>query len=199
MSPKRWVFRSKQLTSVMRRMFIKQQDKKEKAMFKRLLLRFRDVKTIGKLIPGADEQANIMGEEKPGAEHFVLSALNLEDGTAMRAFDRFGIDSKKFQNAIKAQYDEALSSVGIRGHATETEAEPIKSDKIFHDSQPSGHGLMKSLYALKKEDKNRPLQGAHVIIAAASIEFGVVPRAFKVLGVNRESLAKAAREELVSI
>ena len=68
---------------------------------------------IGKLIPGADEQANIMGEEKPSAEHFVLSALCLEDGTAKRAFNKLGIDSKKFQNAIKAQYDEALSSVGI--------------------------------------------------------------------------------------
>jgi ATP-dependent Clp protease ATP-binding subunit ClpA len=168
-------------------------------MFKRLLLRFRDMKTIGKLIPGADEQANIMGEEKPGAEHFVLSALNLEDGTAKRAFDKFGIDSKKFQNAIKAQYDEALSSVGISRQATELEPEPIKSDKILHDSQPSGQDLMKSVYTLKKEDKDRPLQGAHVIIVAASIEHGVVPRAFKVLGIDRESLANAARDELVSI
>lgn len=165
-------------------------------MFKRLLLRFQDMKTIGKLIPGADEQANIMGEEKPGAEHFVLSALNLEDGTAKRAFDKYGIDSTKFQNAIKVQYDEALSSIGIRGEVTDLEPEPIKSDKIFKDSQPSGQDLMKSLYALKKEDKDRPLQGAHVIIAATSIEHGVVPRAFKVLGIDRESLAKAARDEL---
>ncbi|MES9991369.1 MAG: Clp protease N-terminal domain-containing protein [Candidatus Thiodiazotropha sp.] len=168
-------------------------------MFKRMLLRFQDMKTIGKLIPGADEQANIMGEEKPGAEHFVLSALNLEDGTAKRVFNKFGIDSEKFKNAIRAQHDEALSSVGIHRQGTQLEVEPIKSDKILHDSQPSGQDLMKSIYTLKKEDKNRPLQGAHVIIVAASIEHGVVPRAFKVLGIDRESLAKAAREELVSI
>ena len=167
-------------------------------MFKRILLRFRDMKTIGQLISGADEQANIMGEEKPGAEHFVLSAFNLEDGAAKRAFDKFGIDSEKFQNAIKAQYDEALSAVGICGQATELEPEPIKTDKILHDSQPSGQDLMKSLYTLKKEDKDRPLQGAHVLIVAASIEYGVVPRAFKVLGIDRESLAKAARDELIS-
>ncbi|MBB1489191.1 Clp protease N-terminal domain-containing protein [Oceanospirillum sediminis] len=168
-------------------------------MFKRLLLRFRDMKTIGKLIPGADEQANIMGEEKPGAEHFVLSALCLEDGTARRAFGKLGIDYKKFQNAIKAQYDEALSSVGISGQVSDIGHELIKSDKILHDSQPSGQDLIKSLYTLKKEDKNRPLQGAHVIIVAASIEYGVVPRTFKVLGVDREAIAKAARDELVSI
>ena len=168
-------------------------------MFKRVLLRFRDMKTIGKLIAGADEQANIMGEEKPSAEHFVLSALCLEDGTAKRAFNKLRIDSRKFQDAIKTQYDEALSSVGISEQVTEMEPEPIKSDKILHDSQPSGQDLIKSLYTLKKEDKNRPLQGAHVIIVAASIEYGVVPRAFKVLGVDRESLAKAARDELVWI
>ncbi|MDW6002833.1 Clp protease N-terminal domain-containing protein [Vibrio mangrovi] len=168
-------------------------------MFKRLLLRFRDMKTIGKLIPGAEEQANIMGEEKPGAEHFVLSALNLEDGTAKRVFDKFGIDANKFKSAIKAQYDEALSSIGISGQATEITPEPIKSDKILLDSHPSGQDLMKSLYALKKEDNSRPLQSAHVIIVAASIKHGVVPRAFKVLGVDNESLAKAARDELLSI
>lgn len=168
-------------------------------MFKRLLLRFRDMKTIGKLIPGAEEQANLMGEEKPGAEHFVLSALNLEDGTAKRAFERFGIDSDQFKKAIKTQYDEALSSVGIRGQATEFEPEPIKSDKILLDSHPSGQKLMKSLYALKKEDSDRPLQGAHVIIVAASIEHGVVPRAFKVLGIDGKSLANAARDELLSM
>lgn len=166
-------------------------------MFRRLLLRFRDMKTIGKLIPGAEKQANMMGEEHPGAEHFVLSALNLEDGTAKRTFAKLGIDSEKFQNAINTQYDAALNSVGIRGQAMEIEPEPIKSDKILHHSKPSGQDLMKSLYALKKEDGKRPLQGAHVIIAAASIEHGVVPRAFNVLGVDRASLANAAREALI--
>lgn len=168
-------------------------------MLKRVLLRFRDMKTISKLIQGADEQAHMMGEEKPGAEHFVLSALKLEDGTAQRTFDRLEIDSKKIQDAVKTQYEEALSSVGISQEAIEIDPEPIESNKVFHDSQPSGQNLMKALYALKKEDKNLPLLGAHVIIVAAKIEHGVVPRMFKVLGIERELLAKIAKEELGSI
>jgi ATP-dependent Clp protease ATP-binding subunit ClpA len=168
-------------------------------MIKRILLRFRDMKTIGKLIPGADKEANMLGEEKAGAEHFVLSALNLVDGTAKRIFERFGIDSGKFRDAIKTQYSEALSSVGVSQEASEIDPEPIASDKMFHDSQPSGQNLMKSIYALKKEDKERPLLGAHVIIVAAAIEYGVVPRVFRVLGVDRKLLAKAAREELDTI
>jgi ATP-dependent Clp protease ATP-binding subunit ClpA len=167
-------------------------------MLKRILLRFHDMKTIGKLIPGADKEANMMGEEKPGAEHFVLSALHLEDGSARRTFERFEIDSKKFREAIKAQYEEALSYVGISQNAIEIEPEPIESDRVIHDSQPSGQDLMKSLYALKQEDKGRPLLGAHVIIVASAIEHGVVPRALKVLGVDRSLLNKAAKEELDS-
>ncbi|MES9862986.1 MAG: Clp protease N-terminal domain-containing protein [Candidatus Thiodiazotropha sp. 4PDIVS1] len=147
-------------------------------MFKRILLRFHDMKTIGKLIPGADKEANMVGEEKPGAEHFILAALNLEDGTAKRTFERFEIDSEKFREAIKKQYEEALSSFFISQDTIETDPEPIVSSEIFHDSQPSGQDLMKSLYALKKEDKDHPLLGAHVLIAAAAIEHGVVPRVF---------------------
>jgi ATP-dependent Clp protease ATP-binding subunit ClpA len=168
-------------------------------MFKRIKLRFGDIKTIGKLIPGADKQANMLGEEKPGAEHFLLSALDLKDGTAKRVFDRVGIDTKKYRDAIKAQYDEALRSVGISHKDLEIDHEPIESDRVLHDSQPSGQNLMKSLYALKKQDKDLPLLGAHIIIVAAAIEYGVVPRVFKVLGVDRDLLAKAAREEIDSL
>lgn len=168
-------------------------------MFKRLRLRFSDMKTIAKLIPGADEQARAMGEEKPGAEHFVLSALNLEDGTAMRVFSKLGVDSKKFKNAIKDQYHEALDSIGIHSESTSIEPDSVPSNKIFLESQPSGENLMKLLVTLKKEDKQRPLTGAHVLIVAASAQYGVVPRALKSLNIDKELLVNLAREELVSV
>ena len=168
-------------------------------MFKRLMLRFRDMKTISKLISGADEQANISGEEKPGAEHFVLSALSLEDGSAKRVFDKIGADANKFRDAIDQQYSDALSSIGIFREATETTPEPVESNKRVHNSQPSGQELMKSLYAIKQRDKNRPLLGAHVISVAAEMEHGVVARAFKVMDIDRGQLAKLAKKEWESL
>ena len=164
-------------------------------MFKRLILRFRDMKTISKLITGADEQANIRGEEKPGAEHYVLAALNLEDGSAKRVFEKLGVDSSKFSEAIKQQYTDALSKIGISSEVTETVPEPVESNKIVHNSQPSGQELMKSLYAIKQRDKDRPLVSAHVISVVAGMEHGVVARAFKVMGIDREQLAKLAKDE----
>ena len=168
-------------------------------MFKQIFLRFRDMKTISKLISGADEEAKCIGEEKPGAEHYILSALNLEEGSAKRVFNRIGTDPNKFREAIKKQYNEALSSIGINQEAGEIAPEPIESNKLLHNSQPSGNELMKSLYALKQKDKGCPLLGAHVIGVAAKMEHGVAARALKVMGVDRELLAKAVKEELDSI
>ncbi|MGV2871378.1 Clp protease N-terminal domain-containing protein [Colwellia sp. E150_009] len=166
-------------------------------MFKRLKLYFKDIKTLGKLIPGAEKQANIMGEEKPGAEHFVLSALCLEDGTAKRALAKFGVDANIFKNAITAQYKEALTKIGLCDDAFDTKLEPIKSNRTILKSKPSGQYLINSLYELKKVDKSHHLQSAHVLIAAATIEYGVVTRAFEHLGIDRELLSKAAKDELL--
>jgi len=168
-------------------------------MFKRFMLRFRDMKTISKLISGADEQANISGEEKPGAEHYVLSALNLEDGSAKRVFEKAGADASKFRESVKQQYSDALNSIGISSEATDIAPEPIEPNKMFHNSQPSGQELMKSLYAIKQRDKDRPLAGAHVISVAAEMEHGVVARALKVMGIDREQLAKLAKDECESL
>ncbi|MCG7926815.1 MAG: Clp protease N-terminal domain-containing protein [Candidatus Thiodiazotropha taylori] len=137
-----------------------------------------------------------MGEERPGAEHFVLSALNLEDGTAKRAFERLGADSGKFQAAIKKQYTEALSYIGIDQPSLDIQPEPIETTKTFQESQASGQDLMKKLFALKQQDKQHPLLGAHVLCAVADMHYGVVSRAFKVMGITPEHLIRSAREEI---
>lgn len=165
-------------------------------MLKRFLLRLQDMKTIGKLISGADEQAHIAGKQEPGAEHFVLSALSLEDGTAKRVFQKIGVDADRFRNAINQQYSDALRTIGISNVAYDMDQEPVEQNTMLHTSQPSGQALMKSLYAIKSQDKDRPLLGAHVIRVAAELERGIVARAFSVMDIDRGQLAKIAQEEL---
>ncbi|MEW8323534.1 MAG: Clp protease N-terminal domain-containing protein [Candidatus Thiodiazotropha taylori] len=165
-------------------------------MFNRIRLRFRDMRTVSKLIAGADKQASLLVEEKPGAEHFVLSALNLEDGTAKRAFERLGADSGKFQAAVEKQYSEALSHIGMDPPSLDIQPEPIETTKTFQESQASGQDLMKKLFALKQQDKQHPLLGAHVLCAVADMQHGVVSRAFRVMGIKPEQLIRFAREEI---
>jgi len=167
-------------------------------MFKRIKLRIQDMKTISKLISGADKQANVRGEEEPGAEHYLLSALDLPEGSAKRVFERIGIDPNKLNDAIGKQYSEALKAIGIDADSIDFEAEPMKTERMFHNSKPSGQAVMKELYALKKKDKKKPLLGAHVIGVVASMEHGVAARALREMGVEQAAITKAVNDELES-
>ena len=167
-------------------------------MFKRIKLRIKDMKTISKLISGADEQAHINGEEEPGAEHYLLSALKLPEGSARRVFERVGADPDKFHDAIGQQYSDALKSIGIDSESIENDSEPVDPERMFHNSKPSGQAVMKALYALKKTDKDKPLLGAHVVKVVANMEHGVAARALSAMGIDRLGIAKAAKEELES-
>lgn len=168
-------------------------------MFKRIKLRIQDIKTINKLIPGADAQARMSGEEEPGAEHFLLSAFELPEGSARRVFQRIGADPDKFREAIGKQYSDALKSFGIDIESIGGDPEPVEAEKLFHNSKPSGQAVMKALYALKKNDKDRPLLGAHVVAVVASMEHGVAARALRVMGVDQRNLFRAVNEELATI
>lgn len=139
------------------------------------------------------------GEEEPGAEHFLLSAFELPEGSARRVFQRIGADPDKFRDAIDKQYSDALHAVGIEAASLGGVPEPIKSEKVFHSSKPSGQAVMKALHALKKNDKDRPLLGAHVVAVVAGMEHGVAARALRAMGVNQESISRAVDEELASI
>jgi len=167
-------------------------------MFKRMKLRFRDIRTIGKLIPGADEEAHMMGEEEPGAEHFLLSALKLPDGTAQKVFERVGASPEQFKVAIKKQYSDALNAIGIDTNIMEYDPEPITTSRVLHNAQPSGQAVMKALYALKSHDKDRPLLGAHVVDIVARMEHGVAARAFKAMGLDQNIILSVVKDELDS-
>lgn len=168
-------------------------------MFKRFTLRIGDMKTISRLIAGADEQARISGEEEPGAEHFLLSALELPDGSAKRVFDRVGINADMFSQAVTTQYEEALQSIGVDMSSVNAEPEPLETERVFHSSKPSGEAVMKKLHKLKKTDKDRPLLGAHVVAVVATMKHGVAARALRSLGVEIASLQQAVDDELVSV
>ncbi len=167
-------------------------------MFKRLQLRLRDIRTISKLISGADEQAHMNGEEQPGAEHYLLSAFKLPDGTAQRVFERIGADPRQFRTAIRKQYSDALSAIGVDTEIMADEPEPVGNNRVLHNSKPSAQMVMKKLLALKSHDKDRPLLGAHVVGVIAGMKQGVAARSLKAMGLDQDAIISAVKEELDS-
>lgn len=168
-------------------------------MFRRFKLRIRDMGTIKTLCLGAERHAQLSGEDLPGAEHFLLSAIDLQDGTARRAFERLGADPAALHMAISTQYDAALRGIGLDPGgvpADNNDPEPAPPNRKIYDAQPSGQAVMKELAGRKADDKDTPLVGAHVVAVVASMKLGVAARALRAMGVDPEALCATARTEV---
>jgi ATP-dependent Clp protease ATP-binding subunit ClpA len=156
----------------------------------------REFRTIRALLGGAERLAREAGEELPGAEHLLLAAVALPDGTARRAFERLGVDPGGLSAAIAAQHADALRAIGIdpgETAALETPAAPASG--VFR-ATPSAQVVFQRAVDLSGTPKPRRLLGAHVVVAVCEMERGTVARALRLMGVDRDRLAAAAREEL---
>lgn len=175
-------------------------------MFNTVKQRFRDMSTIKTLSFGAEKLANEEGQKEPGAEHFVLAALELPDGTARKAFERIHVDPDNFRVAIAQQYEDALRNIGIelpQDAALSEGATPIPCSTGLYKTQPSAQALMQTLareimVKERKADSAAPLLGAHVILAATTAQYGVATRAFRAMGVDPTKLAEAATAEIIA-
>lgn len=164
-------------------------------MFSRFKQHLQDMRTIKTLCEGAEGQARKAGQELPGAEHYVLAALELDDGSAQKVFGRLGKEPEAYRKALAGQHGEALRKLGIdAGGVGEPQPVAGKPAAMF-DSQPSGQALMQALPELAKRSQ-APLCGAHVLLAAAGMPHSLAARALRAMGVEPQALALAAEEEL---
>jgi len=167
-------------------------------MFRKLQQRFRDMKTIRQLCEQAEHHARNSGQQEAGAEHFILAALDLPDGTASAAFARLGVDGKLFKQAIAQQAKDALPAVGVQiGSSTMVSTQPLDAAAtgLLYQAQASGQSLMQALAAQDKP-ANIALQGAHVLQAACTAQYGVTIRALRAMGLEPARLAAAAEAEI---
>ncbi len=160
-----------------------------------------DFSTMATLLPAAESAARAEGLATASAEHLVLAALELPDGTAARALGRVGVAADRVRGAIDEAYRAALAGTGAVGDPTRADAvleaalpEPVPARGPLR-TDPSAQALFKRVRALAKQD-GAPIAGAHVVLAACELRHGVLARVFDLLGVDREALVAAARDEL---
>ncbi|MYM28439.1 peptidase [Duganella sp. CY15W] len=170
-------------------------------MFAKLKQRWKDTRTIMALSLDAEKRALQEGHKHPGAEHYTLAALDLEDGSARRVFARIGVNPEAYRAALASRHGDALSAMGLDGAAAATpNAEaplPVPPSALF-DAQPSGQSLMRRLPELQQR-LPAPLCGAHVLLAAASMAHSAAGRAFKAAGIDLNVLSSAAEAELRAV
>lgn len=169
-------------------------------MFESIKQRFRDMSTIKTLCLAAEQHANAAGQREPGAEHFVLAALELPDGTARKAFEHIGADPSAFRAAIARQHADALKSVGIElpSGATGVGGAPVavRPGTGLYQAQASAQTMVQLLASQQKANAGAPLLSAHVLVAVAAARYGVAVRTLKAMGVDPAALAEAAAVEI---
>ena len=160
-----------------------------------------DMRTIRQLLTDAERIAREMGVEEPGAEHLLLSALGLPDGSAVRALGRVGVDGDQIRGALREEQADALVAAGVRRETAEAMADsaplgPAGAPRLY-GAGPSARKVFQEAGRLARSSKRR-LAGAHVVGAIAGLERGTMPRVLERLGVDRQQLADAARVELAA-
>jgi ATP-dependent Clp protease ATP-binding subunit ClpA len=164
-------------------------------MFGKLRARIQDIGTVKALCIAAETHARDGGEDKPGAEHFLLAALDLPDGTARRAFEQLGANADNFKEAIGLQYTDALRGVGLTTEPTVEDDVVVSGDRKLYDAQPSGQAVMQQLAARRKDLNDAALVGAQVVEVVASMQHGVAVRSLRAMGIDPAALGAAARTE----
>ena len=159
----------------------------------------RNVRTLSTLLNAAEAEALAAGEESPGAEHLLLASLELDDGTARRAFEAIGADPDDLREAIAAQHVEALRAIGIDPPADTVLAppagDPPPAPRRAYRATPSGQAAFHRAVELQKRTRGSRLLGAHVVAAVAEMEHGTAPRALRAMGIVPAELGEAARRE----
>lgn len=166
-------------------------------MFGKLKARANAMKTISALLTQAEEIARRGGAEQPAAEHLVLAALELPDGTAHRAFERVGSSAGAFRTALEAQESDDLEHIGVQADRDLIDAElppPTPPGGVYR-SEPSAQQLFQAAGADARRGGGE-LLGAHVVRAAAALEHGPTARAIRRLGIDRAALQLAADAEI---
>jgi ATP-dependent Clp protease ATP-binding subunit ClpA len=160
-----------------------------------------DMRTIKQVLTDAERISREMGQEEPAAEHLLLSAMSLPEGSASRALVRLGVDADRIRAALRDEQADALVAAGMPRERAEELADPRPLGRgaapTVYRARPSGREVFQDAGTLARSSKQR-LAGAHVVAAVARLERGTMPRVLERLGVNREQLAEAARAELAA-
>lgn len=156
----------------------------------------KDVHTMKHLVEAVEREALADGGREWGAEHLVLAALALPEGSARRAFDRVGLDPGAYRAAIARQHDDALASIGI-----DPESQPAPrvdrgpGRRLGLGGTANGRALFVAAGELARKGKH-PLCGAHIVLAATGLQLGIAARALDAVCTDRSALSQAAEAEI---
>ncbi|MGY1743988.1 Clp protease N-terminal domain-containing protein [Blastococcus sp. SYSU D00695] len=160
-----------------------------------LVRAFRDIRTIKRLLTGAEAEARSAGEDVPGPEHLLLSAAALPDGSAARALAEVGVDLDALRTAVARTHADALAGLGLEPPAAAAAPALAAPATGPMRTSPQAQQVFQRAVELSRAATPAGLRGAHVVAAATELERGTVVRALRSAGVDPQALHAAALAE----
>jgi ATP-dependent Clp protease ATP-binding subunit ClpA len=126
------------------------------------------------------------------AEHMLLALAANSDSDAARLLNEFGLDHERLAAALHEEHRQTLAVVGMKatdtrlGVATELDSSPSlgTSAKV---------AVRRALIGSRHERHRARLRGTDLLAGILEAEFGTVPRALAIAGIDRAALLSRAR------
>jgi len=157
-------------------------------ILRRFLDRKKDMESLAAVLARSLAIASREGSEHAGAQHLLLAALEMEEGSANRAFGRLGATRQGFVEAIAAQHAAALPGLPEPNSDSTTPTNP-KPDATYDAAVKATHDFHNA-----KENGGR-FSGAYLTAGVASIQHGVAARALQAMDIDIDQLIGAALQE----
>ena len=157
---------------------------------------WRDMRTMKTLFSETEAEADRLGDREQGLEHLLLASFALPDGTARRVFERLGSNRDALRKEVIRVHGEALAAAGMTDARVATSALSRPRTGPLRLTEPA-QAAFRNAVALAKSER-RPIVGADIVAAVATITHGTSARALKSLGLVRSDVVDAARAEPAS-
>jgi D-alanyl-D-alanine carboxypeptidase len=126
------------------------------------------------------------------AEHMLLALAAGTDSGAARLLNEFGLDHERLASALHEEHRQTLAVVGMKatgtslGDATELDSAPSlgTSAKV---------AMRRALMGSRHDRRRARLRGTDLLAGILEAEFGTVPRALAIAGIDRAALLSRAR------
>jgi plasmid maintenance system antidote protein VapI len=126
------------------------------------------------------------------AEHMLLALAASHDGDAARLLKEFGLDHERLAAALHEERRQTLAFVGMKA----TDAKVSEATEL--DIPPSMGtsakvAFRRALIGSRRDRRRARLRGIDLLAGILEAEFGTVPRALAIAGIDRAALLSRAR------
>lgn len=137
-------------------------------------------------------EAKREGAEFIEAEHMLLALAAGTDSEAASLLKEFGLDHERLVAALHEERRQTLAVVGMKAADTRLgEATALDSSPSLGTSAKTA--VRRALIGSRHERRRARLRGTDLLAGILEAEFGTVPRALAIAGIDRIALLSRAR------